>query len=144
MRVGTAALDRAAEIIGASIGATVERFPLGPDAGVRDDKDRTRLVAALTEGAVVETGFCMGAQRPHEMELTAGFELLAVEGTDEARRARCEAALRLAESAIAADPTLGGLVDWAEFSAPDPEDELRFTALAAVLTLTYTAPSALG
>lgn len=144
MSVGGVALDRAAEIISAAIGANVQRLALGPEEPEHDPASNTGLVAALSEGQPLEIGYCIGATRPFEFEHAAAFELLAIGGDDAARRKRVVEALECAANAIDADPTLGGVVDFAELSTPDPDDEVRYSALAAVLTLTYTAPNALG
>ncbi|MFN3466042.1 MAG: hypothetical protein ACK4X1_18400, partial [Terricaulis sp.] len=136
--------DRAAAIIGAAISVNVQRLALGPEEAEHDPASGTGMVAALSEGQPLEIGYLMGAARPFEFEHAAAFELLVVGGDAEARRKRFMDALECAAKAIDADPTLGGVVDFAELSTPDPDDEVRYAALAAVLTLTYTAPNALG
>jgi hypothetical protein len=138
------ALDRAAELIAAAVGAAVQRDPV---AAVDDEADAvsgTGLVIALSEGATTETGYCIGASRPYEFEHAAAFQVLVVRGDETARRARRREVVADSEAAIAADPTLGGLVDHAEFASPDPSDEELYAGLAASLVLTYTAPTALG
>ncbi|HYD87114.1 MAG TPA: hypothetical protein VEA80_06555 [Vitreimonas sp.] len=144
MTVAESALDEAAQIIGQALElAQVLRDPIGPQQP-DEDEDGVGLLVALSEGVGSETGYCMGAARPFEFEHAAALEILVVGGSDSERRARRAAALAAAAAAIAADPTLGGLVDHAEIGAPDPSAEARYVAYAATLTLTYTAPDALG
>lgn len=144
MSVAEAALDRAAEIIAAAIGVErVTRDQIMDEPAV-DAVDETGLVVALATGAWLELGYATGASRPYEFQHDAPFEILVVRGDPAARRARRSKAIADANAAIAADPTLGGLVDRAEFVSPDPNDAERFLALAATLQLTFTAPDALG
>lgn len=144
-RVCTAALNYAAEIIAAAIGVEeVSREPIGPDQGEEETLSETKLIAALSEGTSQEGEYLMGSATPHEFEHGAAFQLLAVEGAETERRARCETAIMRAADAIAADPTLGGLVDYAELTEPTLDNAPRYTAIAAQLTLTYSAPTALG
>ena len=142
--VYAAALDRAAEIIALALGLErVGRAPIAQEPD-EDELSGADLVATLSAGQSTETGYCLGAERPFEFEHRAAFECLAVKGDAAARTARVNAALELAAAAIAADPSLGGLVDYAELESADPTEALQFAALAGVLTLTYTAPTALG
>lgn len=142
-RVASAALDAAAQIIADAIETPVKREPIGAQDAEADDDD-VALVAALSEGQGAEIGFLFGAAKPHEFEHAAAFELLAVGGDESQRRARLEAALEAAEAAILADPTLGGVVDYAELTEADPSAEPRYAGLVAQLSLTYSAPTALG
>lgn len=143
-RKSTAALDRAAQIIAGAIGAECERNAIAADDGVEEAFTGVRLHAALSEGAQAETGYCMGASEPYEIEHTAALEFISVEGTPEERRAIIEQAIIDSAEAIAADPTLGGLVDDAVVEEPDPDMADRYHGLEATLRLTYTAPTALG
>ncbi len=142
MSIAEAALDYAAELIATACGiASVSRSALAEEP---EDDGETGLVIALATGTWTETGYCIGAAKPHEFDHAATLEVLAVGGDEAARKARVAAALAAANEAIAADPTLGGAVDLAELTSPDPTDAERFVALAAVLQLTFTAPDALG
>jgi hypothetical protein len=143
-RVLPPALDAVAHLISQTLGlAEVMRAPI---AGEPEDDGviGAGLVAALSEGQSTQLGHAMGALKPYEMEHRAALELLAVGGDDNARARRIAEALESIEAAILADPTIGGRVDYAELEEPDPTDTERFYALSAVLTLTYTAPTALG
>jgi hypothetical protein len=143
LTVAEAALDYAATLIAEAAGVSVDRTGI-PDDPDFDDDSGTGLVAALATGTWTETGYLISAAKPYEFEHAAPFQVV-VFGDDQAERsARRAAYVRAAHDAIADDPTLGGLVDHAELGLPDPADEERFTGLAAVLTLTFTAPDALG
>ncbi|HRE45740.1 MAG TPA: hypothetical protein PKY87_17460, partial [Terricaulis sp.] len=143
-RITPHALDEAARIIGEALEIDVAREPIGA-LDEDEDEDGVRLVAALSEGAQTELGYAMGGgYRSFEFEQRAAFELLAVGGDEDQRRARVSRALVAASNAIAANRRLGGLVDHADLEQPDPTDEVRYAALAAVLVLTFTAPTALG
>lgn len=143
-RITTQALDRAAARIAAAILTRVEREPIGAlDADA--DSDGVTLIAALSEGGATELGYILGGgPRAYEFEQRAAFELIAIGGDDNQRKLRVARALAVAYRVIEADPTLGGLVDYAVLEQPDPSDEIRYAALAAVLVLTFTAPTALG
>lgn len=141
----TQALDRAGELIAAALGvAEISREPLGAEEPEAEPGADVGVVAALTEGDGQETGFLMGSATPFEFEHGADLEILVVGGGHAERRARRDDALNEAAAAIAADPTLGGLVDWAEIEKPDPSAGERMAGVSATLTLHYTAPTALG
>lgn len=145
MTVADVALERAAEMLASAFGvARVARLALGAEEGETEPVGETALVAALSNGQSVETGYCMGADRPFEFEHVAALELVLTGGDPDARNERRRALIDCAAAAIAAEPTLGGLVDYAEIGGADPSDEVRYLSLAATLTLTYTAPNALG
>lgn len=69
-------------------------------------------------------------------------------------RADIDVALIGMATSIAADPFLGGVVDWAELGSPDVEADAptgpggqqlpRIYTAQATVTLTYTAPTAVG
>src|SRR5690349_6689049 len=120
-RICSQALDRAALLIGTALGANVLREQMGPEAGDVDEIDQTALVTALSEGDSNAGEYLMGSTTPFEFTHGAAFELLIVGGSDDVRKARRDRALMEASAAIAADPTLGGLVDWAELIEPDPD-----------------------
>jgi hypothetical protein len=144
-RVCTTALDYAADLIAARLGVgAVLREPLGADEPEAEPGADVALVAALTEGNSTELGYLLSAATPYEFEHAATFDLIVVGGGHDERRARRDDALFEAQAAIAADPTLGGLVDWAELENPDFSAEDRHVGVTATLTLTYTAPTALG
>jgi hypothetical protein len=144
-RVCTAALDYAAELIAARLGVgLVAREPIGPDEPEAEPGADVAVVAALTEGEGQELEFLLGAAKPFEFEHPATLEILVIGGGHDARRARRDDALEEAEAAIAADRTLGGLVDWAELERVDLSVGERSAGVTATLSLLYTAPTALG
>lgn len=143
----SAALDCAAARIAAACALSkVARQPIGADELDDDSISNTSALMALSEGQSVETGYCIGATEPHEFEHVAALEVIVLggDGDPQVRAQRVRELVALAAAAIAEDPMLGGLVDFAEIGAPDPSDEVRYAGLAATLTLTYTAPNALG
>lgn len=142
-RVAVAALDAAARIIGDVLGQEVMRAPI---AGEPQDDEAigAALVVALSEGQSTNLGYAIGAPEPYEFEHRAALELLALDGDDAACAARIADAIARIDAAIRADTRLCGTVDYAELEEPDPTDTERYHALAAILTLTYTAPTALG
>lgn len=144
LTVADAALDYAAELIGAALGGVEVSRDAIAEEPADDEATDTGLVVALATGTWTETGYCMGAARPYEFEHAAPFEVLVVGGDEAARKARLVGAVRDAAAAIAADTTLGGRVDHAEFVTPDPSEEALFAGLRAILQLTFTAPDALG
>lgn len=102
------------------------------------------LAAALSEGETVELAYLLGASEPHELLHRARLEILAAGGPEDARRAALDDALVACGAAVAADPTLGGLVDFAELEPGAPfdgdEDSARgFVGVTALLSLTYCA-----
>lgn len=144
-RVVSQALDAAAALIAAALGLSeVAREPLAAEEPEAAPGEDVGLVVALSEARGQETGFLMGASAPFEFEHDAAFELIAVGGSAEERRAARDEALACAAEAIAADPTLGGLVDWAELTDVDFSVGERSAHAAASLSLHYTAPTAMG
>jgi hypothetical protein len=145
-RVSTAALDYAAGLIAAALHVeSIARDPIGPVDGELDPIEGAQFVAALSEGPSVRGEYLMGSATPFEFQHNAAFEIIVLEGAgEEARRALRETLLMDAAAAIAADPTLGGLVDFAELCEPDPENAARYAGIAAQLEITYSAPTALG
>lgn len=142
-RVIDAALDAAARLIGEALGVDVMREPIAGDPA-DDDVTGAAIVVALTAGAGTQLGYAMGAAKPFEFEHRAALELLAIDGDTAAMKHRIADALARIDTAIAEDRRLCGTVDFAELEDPDPTDTERYHALAAILTITYTAPSALG
>lgn len=143
MTIAESALDYAAMVIAHALNIErVEREPIADDS--EEAWPGVEIVITLTDGASSEVGYCIGADRPYEFEHVAPLEILITKGDLEERRMRRREALAKAAAAIAADTTLGGRVDHAELTAPDPADEDRFAALSATLSLLYTAPDALG
>lgn len=141
--VAERALDYAAALIGASLGVAVERSGLIADP-VPEPTEETGLVVALATGAWTETGYLIGAERPYEFDHAAVLQILTTGGDEAARLSRRADALRVVADLVAADPSLGGHVDFAELVSPDPDEEARFAGVAATLSLTFTAPDALG
>ncbi|HRO03723.1 MAG TPA: hypothetical protein PLS69_09000, partial [Terricaulis sp.] len=122
VRITPAALDVAACRLAEALGLeAISRLPIA-DEPQDDETIGAGLVGALSEGASSQLGYAMGAARPFEFEHRAAFELVAVSGDDATRQARIADAIARAHDAIAADPTLGGLVDYAEMAEPDPTD----------------------
>lgn len=87
---------------------------------------------------------------PLQYEMTHSVPI-SVEAKD---RASVDGALQGIAAAIAADPFLGGLVDWAEVGGPDVEAEAptapsgqqlpRLHTAQVTVTLTYLAPTPVG
>lgn len=140
--------DYAATIIGAAIGMTIARDPETTPEPAGDGA--VKMAAALISGdAPVETGFLLGAVTPYEFEQRGRLEILVAGGEPAAREASVNAALKNAAGAIAADPTLGGRVEYAELAGADlnvvNENGQRAARYwSADLVLTYSAPNALG
>lgn len=143
-RRAPAALNAAASMIAQALG--LKEVMREPIAGEPEDDDviGAGLVVALTEGQSTQLGYAFGAPEPYEFEHRAALELLATDGDSEAQKHRIADAIATIDAAIRADTTLCGTVDYAELEEPDPTDSERYHALAAILTITYTAPSALG
>lgn len=140
-----AALDHAAEIIAAAIGVPkVGRDPVGADELSEDEIDETGVVVALSDGLGAETGYLMGAAEPYEFERSAALEIFVAGGDAAARRRKRDELVMKASAVVAADPTLGGRVDFAELTEAEPTADERYVAIAANLNLTYSAPTALG
>ena len=143
-RVVTSALARAAELIGAALGVAVASEPIGALDPEESPVDETKVAVSLSEGTSSEGEYLLGSATPYEFEHQAVFELV-VAGSDEATRAaKRDECLMATAAAIAADPTLSGLVDFAELTSPDVSAEERFAGVTATLTLLYSAPTALG
>lgn len=140
------ALAHAAALIAAALGVEdVSMEPIGPEEGEAEPGEDARIIVALSEGSAPESiGFLMGAASPYEFQHDASLDILVVGGSAEDRRARRDAALVEAHDAIAADPTLGGLVDWAELSGAALSVTERAAHAGVDLSLTYSAPTALG
>lgn len=144
-RVCTAALDHAAGLIAAALGIErVGRDPIGPDEPEGEYGEDVALVVALSEADLVEGEYLMGAATPYEFSMPATLDVIVVGGSREQRLALRGEAIIAAAAAIAADPTLGGLVDFAEVESPDVTTGERSAGVQATLTLTYSAPTALG
>lgn len=132
--------------------APVHRRPTTAlDVVALNDADRAgvTIAAALSEGETATLAVLLGSAEPYELLHTARLEVLAAGGRgadndDALARAVIDDALLLCGDAIAADPTLGGLVAFAELDAAEPFDGAAdtgpaFLGATAVLRLTYTA-----
>lgn len=108
------------------------------------DGDSVQVVAALARGATTINAETLGGAERYELQHEARLELLAAGGPEAARAARVAALWPLAGAAIAADPSLGGLVDHAELDPADDEGAAEatlrgFAGGAATLRVLYTA-----
>ncbi len=141
------ALDAAAALIAAALGVEVAREPMAERDPPDPDPLGVTLAVALAQGPTGPPSAQLLGQPPaFEFEHTATLEIVALGGAEADRADAVTAALIAADAALAADPTLGGLVDFAELAGPD-FSSAKAPPMAAVsvdLLLTFTAPSALG
>ncbi len=107
------------------------------------------VITLSTEAPPILLGQTLGGSTPFEFEHVGQLTILLAGGEEAARGAFADDLLAAAETAILADPTLGGLVSYAELGPGAREaiteaESRGAYGWSADLTLTYAAPTKLG
>lgn len=141
------AIDAAALLFSTAIGVP---FAINPKSAVDEEEldDGVLMVAAISKGTSQTLNELLGAPR-FEIEHAARVTLFSFHGEEADQDAAIETAQMEMATAIAADPTLGGLVDDCILGSPSDDlipaaDSVSGAAVTLPLTILYTAASAAG